>query len=132
MGLTKNYATTIYNWLSQFAPTFREPVTDNLFNDKTFPKPNDYITFSSTAGNFSGTFIQAISVYSKSTAYSHIMNIADAIENAIGEKGIRLNEDWGTLTIYKGNPYYQDKAEEDTAYRAGYINLEITIYQYKV
>lgn len=130
--MTKDYATTLYNWLNQFAPTFREPVTDNMFNDKTNPKPNDYITYSALAGNFGGTFIQPISIYSKSTAYSHIMDISDAIEKAIGENGIRLNEDWGVLTIYKGNPCYQDKMEEDTAYRAGYINLEVTIYQYKV
>lgn len=130
MGLTKNYGTTLYTWLSQFAPTYREPITESQFKNKT--KPTEYISYSSTNGNFSGSFIQPISIYSKSTAYNHIMDIVDAIEDAIGESGIRLNETWGTLTIYKGNPFYQDKAEEDTAYRAGYVNLEITIYQYNV
>lgn len=130
MGLTKNYGTTLYTWLSKFAPTFREPVTPKQLENKG--NHTEYITYSSTNGNFSGSFIQPISIYSKSTAYSHIMDIVDAIENAIGESGIRLNEEWGTLTIYKGNPFYQDKAEEDTAYRAGYVNLEITIYQYNV
>ena len=130
MGLTRNYGTSLYNWLSQFADTFREPVTPKQLENKG--NPTEYITYSSTSGNFSGSFIQPISIYSKSTAYSHIMDIVDAIENAIGEHGIRLNATWGTLTIYKGNPFYQDKAEEDTAYRAGYVNLEITIYQYNV
>ena len=127
----KNYSTTIYNWLNGFAPTFRSPISEGLF-DESHPQPNDYIEYASSTGNFASSFIQAIIIYSKSTAYTQVMNIADAIESAIGEKGIVLREEWGYVKIEKGNPFYQDKTDEDSNYRAGYINLLVTIYQKNV
>lgn len=127
----KNYSTTIFNWLSGFCPTFRSPI-DELTFDNEHPKPNEYIEYSSSTGNFASSFIQSLTIYSKSTAYTNVMNIADAIESAVGEKGIILREDWGYVKIEKGNPFYQDKIDEDSEYRAGYINLLVTIYQKKV
>lgn len=128
MGLTRNYAQTIYNWLSTFAPTFREPILSGYF-DNNNPKPDEYITYSSLVGSFGNEFTQAITIYSKSTAYTRLMNIVDAIETAIGENGLNLSNEWGYITIYKGSPFYQDKEDEDDSYRAGYINLTVTIYQ---
>lgn len=127
----KNYSTTIYNWLNGFAPTFRSPISEGLF-DESHPQPNDYIEYASSTGNFASSFIQAITIYSKSTAYTQVMNIADAIESAISERGIVLREEWGYVKIEKGNPFYQDKTDEDSNYRAGYINLLVTIYQKNV
>ena len=126
-----NYSNTIYEWLSNFAPTFRSPIDELTFNEE-HPKPNEYIEYSSSTGNFATSFIQALTINSKSTAYTNVMNIADAIENAVGEKGIVLRKEWGYVKIEKGNPFYQDKIDEDSEYRAGYINLLVTIYQKKV
>lgn len=129
MNVTKNYATTLYNWLSTFAPTFRRPIQEGFFGESN-PEPSEYITYSADAGRFNTDFIQAITIFSKSTSYTNLMAIVDAIEDAIGEGGIKVEDEWGYITIYKGSPFYQDKEDEDSAYRAGYVNLQIRICQY--
>lgn len=128
MGLTNNYAKALYEWLSQFAETFREPISEGMFDEQN-PKPLEYITYSNVTGNFGESVIQPITIYSQSTSYSKVMEIADAIENSIQEKGTKITKEWGYIVIYKGNPFYQDKPDEDSYIRAGYINLLIQIYQ---
>lgn len=128
MGLTKNYATTMYNWLSKFAPTFRSPILSSVFDEQN-PQPNEYIEYSANMDNFNSDFIQAITIYSKSTAYTKIMEIVDNLESTITENGIRVSSDWGYITIYKGSPFYQDKPDEDDTIRAGYVNLLIRVCQ---
>lgn len=128
MGLTKNYATTMYNWLSKFAPTFRSPILSSVFDEQN-PQPNEYIEYSANMDNFNSDFIQAITIYSKSTAYTKVMEIVDNIESTITENGIRVSSDWGYITIYKGSPFYQDKPDEDDTIRAGYVNLLIRVCQ---
>lgn len=128
MGLTRDYATTLYEWLSKFAPTYRSPVLSTVF-DENNPQPNEYIEYSANMGNFNSDFIQAITIYSKSTAYTKVMEIVDKIESAITENGIRVSGDWGYITIYKGSPFYQDKTDEDDTIRAGYVNLLIRVCQ---
>lgn len=127
-NLTKNYATAIYEWLNTFAPTYREPLTEGMF-DENNPKPNEYIVYSTVVNNFSQSYLQSIIIYSHSTAYTKLMEIVDRIESAIGEFGLLKNYSWGNIKIYKGNPFYQDKIDEDSSYRAGYINLQISIYE---
>lgn len=131
MGLTNNYATTIYEWLSEFAPTFRSPILTTIFNENN-PKPNDYIEYSADVGNFNTEFIQAITIYTNSTSFTRLMKIVDNIEEAIKEDGLKIKKDWGYITIRKGSPFYQDKPDEDDTIRAGYINLLIRVYQYNV
>lgn len=58
------------------------------------------------------------------------MEIVDAIEDAIGEGGTKIDAEWGYITIYKGSPFYQDKEDEDSSYRAGYVNFIVRICQY--
>ena len=128
MGLTKNYATTMYNWLSKFAPTFRSPILSSVFDEQN-PQPNEYIEYSANMDNLNSDFIQAITIYSKSTAYTKVMEIVDNIESTITENGIRVSSDWGYITIYKGSPFYQDKPDEDDTIRAGYVNLLIRVCQ---
>ena len=128
MGLTRNYATTLYNWLSGFAPTFRRPIQEGMF-DEDNPQPNEYISYSAETGNFNTEFIQAITIYSKSTGYSNLMDIVDDIESEIGESGVKVSDTWGYITIYKGDPFYQDNEDEDSSYRAGYVNLLVRVYQ---
>lgn len=131
MGLIRNYATTMYNWLSKFAKTYRTPVLSSMF-DAENPQPNEYIEYSADTGNFAEQFIQSITIYSKSTAYNYVMNIVDAIEKEIGESGLILRQDWGYIKIEKGSPFYQDKPDEDDSIRAGYVNLLVKIYQKEV
>lgn len=130
MNLIKNYATTLYNWLRSVAgvDVFREPVQF----DEDNPQPNEYITYSANVGNFATEFLQPITIYSKSTGWTKVMEIVDAIESTITEKGVKVVSDWGIITIHKGNPFVQDKADEDSSYRSAYINLSIKIYQKEV
>ena len=100
--------------------------------DADNPQPNEYITYSAVVNNFAEQFIQPITIYSKSTSYKYVWEIADAIESDISERGIVIRDEWGYLKIEKGNPFYQDKSDEDTSIRAGYVNLQITIYQKNV
>lgn len=131
MGLTRDYATTLYEWLNNFAPTFRRPIQEGMF-DAENPRPNEYITYSAGVGNFNTNFIQAITIYSKSTSYTGVMSIVDDIEGAIKENGTRIEDDWGYIIIYKGSPFYQDKEDEDSSYRAGYVNLLVKVCQYEI
>ena len=131
MGLTRNYGKTLYEWLSEFAPTFRQPVLNTMFDDNN-PKPNEYIEYSSNVSNFNTEFIQPIVIYSNSTSYNKVMDIVDEIESVITEKGLKIQKEWGYITIYKGSPFYQDKPDEDDTIRAGYVNLLIRVYQYDV
>lgn len=128
MGLTRDYATTMYNWLKKFAPVLREPISEDMYNEQN-PKPTEYISYSADTGNFAQQFIQAITINSQSTAWNYVMDIVDAIEKEIGEGGLILRQEWGYIKIEKGNPFYQDKPDEDSSIRAGYVNLLITIYQ---
>ncbi len=121
----KNYATTLYNWLGGFATTYREPVVFDADN----PQPNDYITYSATTGDFAEQFIQPITIYTKSTGFTRLMEIVDQIESAVGTGVVIGSKEWGYISIFKGSPFYQDKPEEDESFRAGYINLLVTIYQ---
>lgn len=131
MSLVNDYATTLYGWLSTFAPTFRRPVLDSMFSERN-PKPNEYITYSANVGNFNTDFMQPITVYSKSTGYGNLTTIVDSIETAIKEGGTKIEAEWGYITVYKGSPFYQDKEDEDSSYRAGYINLVVRVCQYDV
>jgi hypothetical protein len=130
MNLVKNFATSFYEWLKEISEVevFREPM---YFNEDE-PAPDEYISYSASVGNFGSNFIQPLTIYSKSTAWAKVMDIAERIETKVSEKGIILRYDWGIITIEKGDPFYQDKPDEDGSTRAGYINLLINIYQKKV
>lgn len=131
MGLSRDYATALYEWLSQFAPTYRSPILSSMFNESN-PQPTKYIEYSADLANFNTEFTQAITIYTKSTGYTYLMEIVDEIENAIRETGVRIVKDWGYITIRKGNIFYQDKPDEDDTIRAGYINLLVRVYQFRV
>ena len=128
MGLVKNYATTFYEWLSGFASTFRSPILSNMFDEENV-RPNEYIEYSAVVSAFNTEFIQPITIYSQSTSFNKVLEIVDAIENVVGENGVRVEDDWGYMTIYKGNPFYQDKPDEDDTIRAGYVNFTIRVFE---
>lgn len=121
----ESYAKTLYNWLSQFAETYRSPVQFDADN----PQPTEYIEYSLVQGNFAEGVIQPITIYTQSTSYKYVMDIVDKIEQAVGESGVKLSGDVGYVWIMKGSPFYQDKPDEDSSVRAGYVNLLIKMYQ---
>jgi hypothetical protein len=130
MGLSKDYATALYDWLKDVSgvEVFRQPIEF----DEDEEQPNEYITYSSYVGSFATEFMQSITIYSKSTSWAKVMDIVDKLESAITEHGVKVVEDWGIMTIHKGNPFAQDKPDEDSSYRSAYVNLLIKIYQKNV
>lgn len=113
----------IYQWLSQFATTYR-----GVLPAGKKPK-SPYLQFSGYYDNFATQFILPVQIYTfPTTSYEEVIKIADEIEKAVTEAGILISDTDMKIKIEKGSPFYQDKADEDETVRAGYINLIITVY----
>ena len=113
----------LYQWLSQFAPTYRGVLPAGI-------KPESpYLQFSGYYDNFATQFILPVQIYQLNTTSDEgVLQLADKIESAVTEAGILISDEKIKIKIEKGSPFYQDKADEDETVRAGYINLIITVY----
>lgn len=113
----------LYQWLSQFAPTYRGVLPAGI-------KPESpYLQFSGYYDNFATQFILPVQIYKlNATSYEGVLQLADKIESAVTEAGILISDEKIKIKIEKGSPFYQDKQDEDETVRAGYINLIITVY----
>lgn len=113
----------IYEWLSQFAPTYRGVLPSGV-------SPEDaYLRFDGYFDNFATQFILPVIIYkTNTTSISSVLILADQIESAIGDAGIVIGDSDMRIKIEKGSPFYQDRNDEDESVRSGYINLEITVY----
>ena len=113
----------LYQWLSQFAPTYRGVLPAGI-------KPESpYLQFSGYYDNFATQFILPVHIYQlNTTSYEGVLQLADKIESAVTEAGILISDEKIKIKIEKGSPFYQDKQDEDETVRAGYINLIITVY----
>ena len=120
---TISFGKRFYEWLSTFAPTYRGVLPVGV-------KPDDlYLRFSGYADSFAASFIMPVEIYkTNTTSYSSVLQIAREIGDAVGDGGLLIINDDVRFKIDKGLPFYQDKQDEDATVRAGYINLEITIY----
>ena len=125
MGNVLKVGQLIYEWLSQFAATYRGVLPAGV-------KPESkYLQYSGYVDSFAQQFILPVQIYTlNTTSYAGVLEIADAISTAVTEGGTIISDDAGTvkIKIQKGSPFYQDKQDEDETVRAGYINLEVTVY----
>lgn len=125
MGNVLKVGQLIYEWLSQFATTYRGVLPAGV-------KPaNKYLQYSGYVDYFATQFILPVQIYTlNTTSYAGVLEIADAIATAVTEGGTLIGDDAGTvkIKIMKGSPFYQDKQDEDETVRAGYVNLIITVY----
>lgn len=112
-----------YEWLSQFGTVYRGVLPSGV-------EPGDlYLRFDGYADKFATPFIMPVQIYKhNTTSYSSVLQVAESIGNAISEGGVLVIFDDVRFKVDKGSPFYQDKQDEDKTVRAGYINLEITIY----
>lgn len=118
------FGKAIYEWLSQFASTYR-----GLLPAGRAPEKNVYLRVDGYYNKFATAFIYPVQIYAlNTTSYSSVLLIADEIGNAIGDGGVLIIKDDVRFLITKGDPFYQDKGDEDETVRAGYINLEISVY----
>ena len=123
MGNVLKVGQLIYEWLSQFATTYRGVLPAGV-------KPaNKYLQYSGYVDYFAQQFIFPVQIYTLgTTCYADVLVIADKISEAVTEAGTLIGDDTVKIKIDKGSPVYQDKADEDETARAGFINFIITIY----
>lgn len=112
-----------YEWLSTFGTVYRGVLPVGV-------QPQDlYLRFNGYADRFATSFIMPVEIYKhNTTSYGSVLQVAQEISDAVGEGGLLIIHNDVRFKIDKGSPFYQDKQDEDATVRAGYINLEITIY----
>lgn len=114
----------IYEWLSQFATTYRNVLPAGVEPEET------YILIEGISDYFSMPTTFPVNIYKrKTTSPRSVLLVADAIGDAVGESGLLLVDDDIKIAIYKGSPFYQDRTlENDETTKAGMVNLTITVY----
>lgn len=90
---------------------------------------SEYMIFNGVVDGFGKSFILPVRIYTKNTtSYRTVLSIAKKIEEAVTEGGTLVIDTNVRFKIDKGSPFYQDLQDEDETVKAGYVNLEITIY----
>lgn len=123
MGNILKVGQLLFQWLSQFATTYRGVLPAGVTPEKKYLQYDGYVDY------FATQFILPVQIYTLgTTSYADVLEIADKISEAVTEAGTLIGDDTVKIKIDKGSPFYQDKEDEDETVRAGYINLIITIY----
>lgn len=114
----------IYEWLSRFHVDVYRGVQPSGVNVS-----NLYLLINGYVDNFANSFVFPVQIYARNTSsFSSVLQIAEDIEDAVGESGVLVIYNDIRFKIEKGSPFYQDRPIENETVRSGYINLEITIY----
>ena len=123
MGNILKVGQLIFQWLSQFATTYRGVLPAGVTPEKKYLQYDGYVDY------FATQFILPVQIYTLgTTSYADVLDIADKISEAVTEAGTLIGDDTVKIKIDKGSPFYQDKEDEDETVRAGYVNLIITVY----
>lgn len=123
MGNILKVGQLLFQWLSQFATTYRGVLPAGVTPEKKYLQYDGYVDY------FATQFILPVQIYTLgTTSYADVLDIADKISEAVTEAGTLIGDDTVKIKIDKGSPFYQDKQDEDETVRAGYVNLIITVY----
>lgn len=123
MGNILKVGQLLFQWLSQFATTYRGVLPAGVTPEKKYLQYDGYVDY------FATQFILPVQIYTLgTTSYADVLDIADKISEAVTEAGTLIGDDTVKIKINKGSPFYQDKQDEDETVRAGYVNLIITVY----
>lgn len=123
MGNILKVGQLLFQWLSQFATTYRGVLPAGVTPEKKYLQYDGYVDY------FATQFILSVQIYTLgTTSYADVLEIADKISEAVTEAGTLIGDDTVKIKIDKGSPFYQDKQDEDETVRAGYVNLIITVY----
>ena len=123
MGNILKVGQLLFQWLSQFATTYRGVLPAGVTPEKKYLQYDGYVDY------FATQFILPVQIYTLgTTSYADVLDIADKISEAVTEAGTIIGDDTVKIKIDKGSPFYQDKQDEDETVRAGYVNLIITVY----
>ena len=112
----------IYNFLKQFGtPYLEKEVPDNIMVDGVgVPVPFPYLTYVFEIENWRTTGLGQIRIWDEGESAQDIFQIAENIEDEIGEGYIA-----GNLVMHAGSPFVQIVPQEDENIKCLYLNLEI-------
>jgi len=103
----------IYNFLKQFATPYME---NEVPEGAVFP----YLTYTFEIENWRTTGLGQIRIWDEGESTQDIFQIAENIEDEIGEGYIA-----GNLVMHAGSPFVQIVPQEDKNSKCLYLNLEI-------
>ena len=113
--------TEIMNGLNTFFKQFGEAYIETSVPEGTkFP----YITYKCGSEDWKGKALISCSIYSKSSSYKEVSEIAEKILDS-ARNGIIIDIKGGYLCIYLGEPEFQIVPNTDYNIRQGYINFVV-------
>lgn len=86
-----------------------------------------YLTYSLINNEFSGQTAYKVMIWTRSNSLSSLMGYLDILSKAIPEEGatLNLNNSKGSLTLFRGDPFWQIYPQEEIDIKAAYINLTL-------
>ena len=118
-----NGAKLLIKWLNNnIIKTYQEPVNSNA----SLP----YISLSYVENEFGNDTAQQLTIWTRSDAsYQEAYSYADKLNSLIGEGGLLIKDDeLGTMVIYKGSPFCQNRLDDVKTIRAILINVIAKYY----
>ena len=113
--------TEIMNGLNTFFKQFGEAYIETSVPEGTkFP----YITYKCGSEDWKGKALISCSIYSKSSSYKEVSEIAEKILDSARD-GVIIDIKGGYLCVYLGEPEFQIIPNADYNIRQGYINLVV-------
>ena len=113
--------TEIMNGLNTFFKQFGEAYIETSVPEGTkFP----YITYKCGSEDWKGKALISCSIYSKSSSYKEVSEIAEKILDSARD-GVIIDIEGGYLCVYLGEPEFQIVPNADYNIRQGYINLVV-------
>ena len=111
----------IMNGLNTFFKQFGEAYIETSAPESVgFP----YITYKCGSEDWKNKALISWSIYSKSSNYKEVSEIAEKILDSARD-GVIINIEGGYLCIYLGEPEFQIVPNTDYSIRQGYINLVV-------
>lgn len=89
-----------------------------------------YITYSLSYDSFDNNVPMTASLWSQSTSWTTITNVANAISDYIGEESTILPTDKGGVRIWRGSPFYQRMGDVENNLKRIYINITAEYLQF--
>ena len=112
----------IYNFLKQFGKPYMENEVPEkeLVDGEMVPVKFPYLTYRFDIENWRNTGLGQIRLWDEGESTQEIFQIAENIEDEIGEGYIMNN-----LVMHVGSPFVQIVPQEDENIKCLYLNLEI-------
>lgn len=98
---------------------------ENTVPENAFATRSEYITYSAGQNGFDRPMMLTASLWQRSTSWTGVVEKSQEIQDAIGDGGVQIIHDDGSIWIKQGSPFAQRMSDEDPAVRRIYINIEI-------